>query len=809
LAKVGAKNRMKKKYLVLGLMFIFVQLVIASCPENPGECDYGNPEDLESLIIDNIEGVNWDAINADQLSEVLSSHRVEEVIENIPNSQNEKLMSALNNNPFTLLKNEKVFERVNQITKEQPNFLNKNHAVKFEWFSNYGIKDLGGNIKKFDGETVVPLGKDGEDQPSSFNIVQLRENEIKATLLSNGVLKIGRTLFTESSVTINKYENGDVELRVQGGITKIDTTNPTTNDYRFYIVNGKLTVNEPSKEEGSWKEREYKGSFLYWEDKEGDQHFKSANSEEELKISHDVITVRKFDERTLADMRISAQIAGIRFEDYLEKQKRSESKTEINVKGEIIVNDEFNVGEMILVSNTKVSSRGEEIEVSNDRNTRVYYTQFNDRGAGRFCQQGHSCVINTRGEGTTFTYRARLAVNNVQNNDQITVKSYAYISHVEVDDIQNGEVIIISEGDPSDVEFQVKDLELERAKESMRAFLNQEKQENYRSITISKSSDQAIPKVTSQGNLGDLKFGRFDLTYTENGKEMLKHWSTNNFQESQIKQYFQGLNRGNTLTTCQIGIDCAYKLAENFGEIITPPRVRTTDAKNGNWVPSTTIILAGGQSPTTNLKRWCYENGGCYMYNSRDTPTQIKTQSMFLAGHHYNGNDYMWRDHQNLDDEFATHSPTDNFYYSPTEGGSQFDHFPTDANNCGDNGQQPCIKTITFGSCNSVIIPKQQSGDTYNTDNSLTKLIQAYPNLDGVVGWEGAAPLAISARNAHRPYLNTEDFTPLSTNKGEKGIIFKHQNEWYWTSDKMSCIKIGSSEGTTNCPGTRLVAANY
>lgn len=384
--------------------------------------------------------------------------------------------------------------------------------------------------------------------------------------------------------------------------------------------------------------------------------------------------------------------------------------------------------DFILVGDTKITTGDTVIDVIAVGNTKVYYTESDARSAGSYCDPSFSCIVNSAGEGSDPGNMDRLSIIGLRDVEKISVETTAYYSHVEVIDLQEGEVDYTS-----------------LSKDATRMLGN---------FVVGAADDIKI-----RGNdLSSVMAGRVDVQYTDSasGEEILHHWSSNKYQKD--TGYFRGQG---SMASCVVSVDCDAVLAQSFGKVIT----------DGGQTPSTTVILGGDNSYTArNMEGWCRSNGGCYIINSRDTPTKISSEHLVVTGHHYVHENKIWRDDIAASD--GAHYPIDKLYFNGIEGSSPYDHLPVGEN----------VESVTFSACNTV-----DSGG-----QGIHELSKTYPRLQQVQGWDGTAPFYEQVGELGKDIDTISDSAPkVYVNSGGKestqAYYFKDGDDWLYTRDGITC----------------------
>ncbi len=384
--------------------------------------------------------------------------------------------------------------------------------------------------------------------------------------------------------------------------------------------------------------------------------------------------------------------------------------------------DEF----IIMGSSTLKVGEGSILNVKSD--SRVYYTGEQERNAHKFCNSKFSCVVNTPSLSSfSGILKVALEFRNIQHGDEISVASNAYYDRVLVDNIINGEV---------------------------RYFSLSEKGNYVSEIAVNNREG-----IKVRGELKNTNAGRVDFVRKRDGKRELQHWSSNgNRYEKAVADYFRG--KEEHFVTCTAGVDCEQRFAENFGKVVGPRGKR----------PESTIVVAGdfvSVARSLEKSRGCQENG-CYVLDSRDMPPVTKSRNLIVTGHHFGGDDAIWRDSPVKD---GFHTPIDRIY---------LDEFP-----------EGPVETLTLSACNSAL----ESEITV-----LSMAAQRYPSLKVVQGWDGTAPAHesiehIVSRTRAEPQQVPAVYESEGRVKGTRAWYVKQDNDWLWTDDGVDC-----SDGRTIRP---------
>jgi len=382
--------------------------------------------------------------------------------------------------------------------------------------------------------------------------------------------------------------------------------------------------------------------------------------------------------------------------------------SEFSVTGKVLITDDL-IGKGVLITDpgTSIMTNGagadgegyySELTVKKT-DDQVLFLAMPDRNAGEHCIDGISCVINIQNvQKNDGESRGNLILRNIQDNSDLEVSTDSYYDSVLVDNVESGSVKFISETVEGNFESE---------------------------ISIDSSN-----VVSVRGDLSRTNAGRFDVTSAD---QRLQHWSSNENMQSgssrkgtySVSGYLSS-NR-DQFVTCTIGDNCEERFASTFGKTV---------ASSDGSKPKTTIFVSGDNSNTPrSMERYCRNNGGCYILNSRDSPPTTNSENVVITGHHYRSDSYVWRDP--MAKSGKTHYPIDLFHFSEPspEAGLLFDHVPS----------SDSVKNIVFSACNTV---GTTSDYDHATDSMLEKplltlndLFGTYENLETVSGYDSNAPL--------------------------------------------------------------------
>ncbi len=563
----------------------------------------------------------------------------------------------------------------------QSRMLNKNPAAKEKWMKDsFGIdmSDSSVVLRDYTGDSITSEGENG----LSFDPKAAASIPGDVWVDKDGSLRNENAYFNGGEISLD--DNGVAVYK--GGTMDVQQGNK---EGFIVVVEGGKVNGYRERVYGTDSRPLYTGSFTYIIDENGNEHLNGN---------------------------INLDSEGVTIQGEMYSPKDS------------YFSDFVLVGETTLIQhadNTQISVNGKE----------VYYTQTNYRSAGKFCEEGYSCIVNTPGSGGSVDYRERLSIIGVSNGDMIEIKSPVFYSHLEVIDLQEGSVSFSSVNAEGGV---------------------------LGKMTVGQGDD-----ITIQGNdLSKMKAGRIDVQYEEGINTILHHWSSNDYQKDE--GYF---SERNSMVSCTVNVDCEQTLAQSFGKVI----------KDGDAEPKTTVVFSGDNVYTArNMESWCKNNGGCYILNSRDLPAITNSENLVVTGHHWSESNYVWRDSEDVNipggDE---HNPIDKVYFGGLKGSSPYDQLP----------QGDSVETVTFSACNTV---------WGNGNTGLKELDSYYDNLEQVQGWDGTAPLHENVGDLGKDFDEVADARPL-TYSNSKGITstrayyYKEGDTWSYTNDGNSCQKIGSN----------------
>lgn len=678
-----------KKLIQKPVIILLVFLVILSLASSQEGVDWTK---TEAISKDNFE----DNFMKDPMGAFNNApENAWELLGNKPNlMENPKILdAAFNNNPSRaagvinknsyLLKNKQVLDRFDlEAQKNVHTILNNNADAKAEWFKQkYKITDEGVQISFYDGKKVTTIGLKG----GTFNIGDFEG----AIAHEDGSITTAEGHHFAETKDLSKIQvDGRATYKMEGGIVnvKVDVSLLSL----LVDSGGEIYLEKQGKDgEFDLSYQSIEGSFHYIRDQEGE---------------------------LITD--IKGEVGRTYSKNYPEFKIIVTNFASIT-QGELFDPKGSEPGEFILSGNADLKfPDGTTLTFKGKSDSRIYYSEEFTRDpfgkkiyqAENFCKAAHSCILNTPRYFADRRYRSGLEFLNVQNNDQITIKTPVYYDQVKVKDLQSGEVNFVSLAD--------------KGEEKSRIIVNSGRK----------------PKTT--GNLAQTNAGRFDVFYTEEGKEKMYHWSSNEIQKKEVADYFK--KSRNSFASCEIGTNCEEIFAKAFGKVIMPKGKR----------PTTTIIIGGDNAETAkSLQRYCKTNG-CYILNSRDVPPTTQSTDLVITGHHFEKTGYIWRDPP---EALGTHNPIDRFY---------FDNLPSGP-----------VKSITFSACNSV------TGES----EELEGLLKTYPNLEFVQGYEGTAPFYDFLKKPGRmgevkPYSWGK--TELGMPKGERRwyVYQKPPGQWYLTN---------------------------
>lgn len=707
-----AALRTRDSIIVLLLAGIFV--LASSLAQEQQEVDWNDQEKFAANFendpaagFENNPAKAWEAI--EQNPSLLANQNVLETA--FANSE-PKAASVLENNVYLLEENENIRNKLDTAAVGNVAILNDNPTAKAALLEKkyaLSMDDKMVEIKVYDGTKITTGGEKG----TTFNVKAVPE----AAVQKDGSLRFRDAIIEGTSdFTLTKDSSGEDIYNAKRGIITFDLK---TRNLPLTVEEG--TVRVPYDETGS-KVVAYQGNF---EVKPGPI---GAYFEE---ISGTKVT--------------GTFTRSVEFFDETGTYQKSKFPP-MGITGTIFQEKGQPPHRMILLEKTVVTKPdGTVIEVNTQN--RVYYTEaslkeYRSRElVGDYCTKnaGFSCIINQPGDSYDNPFRERLAFQNVQKGDSITVKTPVYFSHVEILNQHGGEITYAS--------------------------LDDEKV-----IAEIKSSANTPPQF--KGTLEDMKAGRFDVLYNKDSscqgdacEKLLHHWSSNKFQRD--RSYFQ--KPRDHFATCTFGKDCEEIFAENFGYIV-PPR---DPAKK----ISTTIIVSGDNAFTPrSMANYCRQEG-CYIINSRDSTPTTTSSKLVVTGHHIEGTDYVWRDPSTI---FGGHKPIDKLYFTPVKGGSSFDSLP-----------QGNIKHISFSSCNTAL-----NGDY----DGFRQLRSHYENLQSVQGWNGKAPFyeginifALTSEEREQEARGSKKFA-----KGERSWYVKQPDRsWIHTNGRDVSRLIVASTGKT------------
>jgi hypothetical protein len=395
----------------------------------------------------------------------------------------------------------------------------------------------------------------------------------------------------------------------------------------------------------------------------------------------------------------------------------------------------------------------------------VYYTEYPAREAEIFCEEGHSCIVNTPGDKSKSGFRDRLAFINVQEGDDILVSSPVYYSHLEVTDMSYG-------GKVEFESYKCTNCELEDVVDG-----NVPKKHKF----VSKLNVGYQGDISTIGRLENTNAGRVDISYVKRNMDtgdkdnILYHWGSNQNQKG--ADYFT--KPRDHFLQCTPNVNCEEVFAQNFGKVI-PARDRSKK-------PATTIIVGGDNAYTAKgLEKYCRVEG-CYILNSRDVPPKTDSKHLIVTGHHWADTGHIWRDSTDVEtvtewDEVnqemvtsTSHNPIDRLYLDNSPLSSSQDSLPR-----GDN-----VESVAFSACNTVLLKKDYP--------VLQDLTDKYPALDLVQGWAGTAPLNENIKG--NPNINNPDLAARSN--GKRAWYTKSADgEWLITDDGRTCTNMGDFSTT-------------
>jgi hypothetical protein len=658
--------------------YIFILIALLSVLTVAAQEDYSNlePEDLADAIAQG-EIKNLANVEDQQLAAALSSKP--EIVTELPDIH---LIRALDNNP-SLLDDPKgpIFVDLTKRVAATPTILNNKNekAVKDAWFKGFGIRDNGVLIANFDGSDLTTHG----EAATTFTLADFPGASVERD--GSLVTSIGKFVGTKG-LSLKRSENGapiktegQFNYNVVGGEVEIGTS--VKNAALFlscesegYKTCAKVTYNLPRSslpgkytigiEQNKQVDRRviggtvsYQGNFRFFRGDKGDE------------INTDFGAVEGFVIRDTNIMVVGQ--ANKRFPITSHTIKGAITDPGDRERGEF----SSKIDEFIIEKGVMVDNFGEtKLVYQNPKGSRLYYSE-----AGKdFCNDQFSCVVNIPGVND-IKFREKLEFRNVQNNDQILVTSPVYFDKVIAENIGDGSA----------------------------AFASIDSEENLLGAVLFEEGG----KIRVNKGLASMQAGRIDAIYEEDGERKMQHWSSNSIQPKEVSKYFD--KPRNSFVTCTIGSNCEERFARSFGKVI--------GARDGS-APRASVILSGDTTFTVkSIEKWCRNQGGCYIYNSRDTPTTTMSREILVTGHHFKGEKYAFRDAPELKrDEQGDiiHNPIDRLYYADLPSG-------------------PNVEEITSSSCNSLKEPT----DGGRISSDVVLLVEKYPRLKQVQGYNGKAPL--------------------------------------------------------------------
>lgn len=369
-----------------------------------------------------------------------------------------------------------------------------------------------------------------------------------------------------------------------------------------------------------------------------------------------------------------------------------------NVKGEILVPLKAPPKDLYLVGDSSIRSMSGN-EVSAKGNNRVYVA-FSEAE----CPAGVSCIRD---------YKQRVTAEHIKNGDAVTVRRPKTIDRLTVKDIEDGSLNYVS--------------------------LDDKGKKVISSLLIKKGGEVKVIK----GKLAKTKANRTDIYYTgPDGKPMLKHWSTHDFQLDAMKKYFGSAKarKGKaSFVACEIGT-CEELFAKTFGRIVGPK----------GKTPTTTLIVGGDYASTAKSfeNSWCKKEG-CIILSSRDAPPTTESKRLVVTGHH-----------SALAGSFYRENPGSALGISDRLYARELPRGP--------------VETVTLSACNTVNNP---TGVVLST--TLKDLTTRYSTAQVIRGWSEKAPANEIITHPAEPGV----FRVQSTNKGKRAWFIKKGSKWVWTTD--------------------------